>query len=178
MSLMEGLTNPSWLVFALAFLGILLFMAGLRNQEARRISEKFPREQIVLTSFGVNYFGLESEPGRPLRSIGALVLLKDSLYYRARFSKRELTIPGAAITHIGVTDTHKGRPLHQYVVAIHFLNAAGQEEKAAFRIPLPAQWTAAIKSTLIRDRTLRPSNPPLQPEADTPPSPGEPDGRD
>ena len=154
MNFMEGITNPNWLVFAVLFLAVLLYLAILRNREARRISEKFPRDQIVLTSFGVNYYGLESEPGRPLRSIGALVLLRDSLYYRARFANRELTIPGAAITHIGVTDTHKGKPLHQYVVAIRFLNAEGKEQKAAFRIPLPAQWTTAIKATLIRDRAL------------------------
>jgi hypothetical protein len=157
MNVMEGLTNPSWLVFAAVFLGILLLLVVLRNREARRISEKFPRERIVLTSFGVNYFGLESEPGRPLRSIGALVLLKDSLYYRARFANRELTIPGAAITHIGITDTHKGKPLHQHVVAVRFLNQEGREEKAAFRIPLPAQWTAAIKATLIQGRPLSPA---------------------
>jgi ABC-type Co2+ transport system permease subunit len=165
MNFMEGLTNPNWLVFALLFLAVLLYLVILRNREARRISEKFPREQIVLTSFGVNYFGLESEPGGPLRSTGALVLLKDSLYYRARFANRELTIPGAAITHIGVTDTHKGKPLHQYVVAIRFLNAEGKEEKAAFRIPLPAQWTAAIKATLIGGRALSPTVPPAEPGA-------------
>ena len=165
MNFMEGLTNPSWLVFALVFLGVLLLLVILRNREARRISEKFPRDFIVLTSFGVNYFGLESEPGRPLRSIGALVLLKDSLYYRARFADRELTIPGAAITHIGVTDTHKGKPLHQYVVAIRFLTLEGREEKAAFRIPLPAQWTTAIKATLIGGRELSPAKPPAEADA-------------
>jgi hypothetical protein len=160
MNFLEGLTNPNWLVFALLFLAVLLYLVIMRNREARRITEKFPREQIVLTSFGVNYYGLESEPGGPLRSTGALVLLRDRLYYRARFANRELSIPGPSITHIGVTDTHKGKPLHQYVVAIRFLNAAGQEEKAAFRMPLPAQWTAAIKATLIADRTLPSAGPP------------------
>jgi hypothetical protein len=160
MNFLEGLTNPNWLVFALLFLAVLLYLAYMRNREARRISEKFPREQIVLTSFGVNYYGLESEPGGPLRSTGALVLLRDALYYRARFAKRELTIPGAAITHIGVTDSHKGKPLHQYVVAIRFLNAEGKEEKVAFRMPLPAQWTAAIKATLIGGRSASPARPP------------------
>jgi hypothetical protein len=160
MNFLESLTSPNWLVFALLFLAVLLWLAYMRSREARRISEKFPREQIVLTSFGVNYFGLESEPGGPLRSTGTLVLLRDGLYYRARFANRELTIPGAAITHIGVTDTHKGKPLHQYVVAIRFLNSEGKEEKAAFRIPLPAQWTAAIKATLIGGRALSPAQPP------------------
>ena len=154
MNLLGGLTNPNWLVFAMLFLAVLLYLVILRNREARRISEKFPRDRIVLTSFGVNYYGLESEPGGPSRSAGALVLLKDCLYYRARFAERELTIPGAAITYIGITDAHKGKALHQHVVAIRFLNADGKEEKAAFRIPLPVQWTAAIKATLIRDRAL------------------------
>ena len=165
MNPLEGLTNPNWLVFALLFMAVLMYLVILRNREARRISKKFPREWIVLTSFGVNYYGLESEPGGPLRSIGALVLLKDSLYYRARFADRELTIPGAAITHIGVTDTHKGKPLHQYVVAIRFLNPEGREEKAAFRIPLPAQWTTAIKATLIGGRELNPAKPPAEADA-------------
>jgi hypothetical protein len=159
MNFMEGLTNPSWLVFALLFLAVMLYLVIIRNRESRRISEKFPRDQIVLTSFGVNYFGLESEPGGPLRSAGALVLLKDRLYYRARFANRELTIPGPAITNIGVTDTHKGKPLHQYAVAIRFLNAEGSEEKAAFRMPLPAQWTAAIKATLLGGRSQDSSAP-------------------
>ncbi len=157
MSFLEGLSNPNWLFFALLFLAVLFYLAFMRSREARRIGEKFPREQIVLTSFGVNCYGLESEPGPPLRSTGALVLLKDRLYYRARFAGRELTIPGAAITGIGVTDIHKGKPLHQYVVAIRYLNAAGREEKAAFHVPLPAQWTAAIKATLIEDRASSPA---------------------
>ena len=163
MSFLEGLSNPNWLVFALLFLAVLFYLVFMRNREARRIGEKFPREQIVLSSFGVNYYGLESEPGPPLRSTGALVLLKDRLYYRARFADRELAIPGAAITGIGVTGVHKGRPLHQYVVDIRFLNAAGREEKAAFRVPLPAQWSAAIKATLIEDRASSPA-PSVSPE--------------
>jgi len=159
MNFLAGLADPGWLAFALLFLAVLLYLFYRRRLEERRIIEKFPRERIVLSSFGTNYYGLESEPGGPLRSIGALVLLKDRLYYRARFAKRELTIPGAAITYIGVTDTHKGRPLHQLVVAIRFLNAEGKEEKAAFRLPLPAQCTAAIKVTLIGGRAMSPSRP-------------------
>ena len=112
-------------------------------------TRKFPSERIILTGFGVNYYGLDSEPGRPLRSSGALVLLRDALYYRARFSRVELTIPGKAITYLGVTDMHKNKPLHQSVVAIRFMGPEGREEKAAFRIPYPAQWVAAIKANLI-----------------------------
>jgi hypothetical protein len=149
MNALEGLTNPNWLVFALLFLGVIFYLAYMRQRESKRILQKFNKDDIVITSFGVNYFGLESEPGGPLRSAGALVLLRGGLYYRARFSPRELFIPGPAITYIGVTGAHKGRDLHQSVVVIQFLNEEGKEEKAAFRIPYPAQWVAAIKANLL-----------------------------
>jgi len=154
MNALEGLTNPSWLSFAVLFLAIMIAMVYLRQRDAKRVQEKFRHDQIIITSFGVNYFGLESEPGGPLRSSGALVLVKDGLWYRARFAKRELFIPGASITSISVVHTHKGKELHQNVIAIHFLDSAGKQDKAVFRLPLPAQWVAAIKAHLIGNRRL------------------------
>jgi len=159
MNVLEGITNPNWLVFALIFLGIIFYLAYMRQQESKRILEKFEKKDIIITSFGVNYYGLESEPGGPLRSAGALVLLKDGIYYRARFAKRELMIPGSAITYIGVTNVHKGKDLHQSVVVLQFLNQDGKEEKAAFRIPYPGQWVAAIKSNLLDNKAQTPKKP-------------------
>jgi hypothetical protein len=163
MNLLEGLTNPSWLTFAVLFLAIMIGMVYLRQRDTKRVQEKFDASQIIITSFGVNYFGLASEPGGPLRSTGSLVLVKDGLWYRARFANRELFIPGPSITYIGVAHTHKGKELHQHVIAIHFLNSEGKEDKAAFRLPLPAQWVAAIKANLIGERPLQ------QPERDREP---------
>ena len=152
MNALEGITNPSWLVFALLFLAIMFYLAYMRQRETRRILARFDKSQIILTSFGVNYYGRDSEPGGPLRSSGALVLVKSGLYYRARFANRELFVPGPSITYIGVSNQHKGKDLHQNVVVIHFLNEEGKEEKAAFRIPYPGQWVAAIKAHLIGER--------------------------
>jgi hypothetical protein len=156
MTLLERFTNPNWFVLPLIFIGVLLYLAIMRQRESRRILEKFKKSDIIITSFGVNYFGLESEPGGPLRSSGALVLLKNGLYYRARFRRRELFIPGPAITYIGVSDGHKGRALHQQVVVIQFLNPGGREERAAFRMAYPAQWVGAIKANLLSDQPKPP----------------------
>ncbi len=153
MNALEGLTNPSWLVLAVLFLGIIFFLAFIRQRESKRISQKFEKDSIIICSFGVNYYGLESEPGGPLRSSGVLVLLKDGLYYRARFANRELFIQGPAITYIGITDSHKKKSLHQTVIVIQFLNAEDKEEKAAFRIPYPSQWVEAIKVNLLNKKT-------------------------
>jgi len=152
MDVLEGFTNSSWLIFALIFLGVIFYLAYMRQRESKRIADKFDKNEIIITSFGVNYYGLESEPGGPLRSAGALVLLKNGLYYRARFAKRELHIPGSAITYIGVTNAHKGKDLHQAVVVVQFLNPEGKEERAAFRMPYPSQWVAAIKSNQLEKK--------------------------
>ena len=159
MDVLEGITNPNWLIFALIFIGIIFYLAYMRQRESKRITDKFDKREIIITSFGVNYYGLESEPGGPLRSSGALVLLKDGIYYRARFTKRELLIPGSSITYIGVTNVHKGKDLHQSVVVLQFLNQDGKDEKAAFRIPYPAQWVAAIKSNLLENEAQTPRKP-------------------
>jgi hypothetical protein len=159
MDVLEGITNPNWLIFAILFLGIVFYLAYMRQRETKRIADKFDKSEIIITSFGVNYYGLESEPGGPLRSSGALVLLKDGIYYRARYANRELHIPGSAITYIGVTNVHKGKDLHQTVVVLQFLNPEGKEEKAAFRMPYPAQWVAAIKSNLLDKKTTAPRKP-------------------
>jgi hypothetical protein len=159
MDVLEGISNPHWLIFALTFLGIIFYLAYMRQRESKRITEKFDKNDIIITSFGVNYYGLESEPGGPLRSAGALVLLKSGIWYRARYAKRELFIPGSAITYIGVTNIHKGKDLHQTVVVLQFLNQEGKEEKAAFRIPYPAQWVSAIKSNLLDNKAEAPKKP-------------------
>jgi hypothetical protein len=121
--------------------------------EAARIRRKFPREKIVRTGFGITFFGLDSEPGAPQRILGALVLLRDGLYFRARVTNRELYIPGAAILHIGLTDTHRNRTLRQYVVAIRFRTPEGKGETAAFRFLRPAPWVSAIQATLLENRS-------------------------
>ena len=156
MDILEGITNPNWLIFALIFIGIIFYLAYMRQRETKRITDKFDKEQILITSFGVNYYGLESEPGGPLRSAGALVLLKDGIYYRARYARRELYIPGSAITYIGVSNVHKEKDLHQSIVVIQFLSPGGREERAAFRIPYPGQWVGAIKSNLLEKKTGAP----------------------
>ncbi len=153
MNALEGFANPNYLIFALLFLGVIFYLAYMRQRETKRIADKFDKNDIIITSFGVNYYGLESEPGGPLRSAGALVLLKNGIYYRARFAKRELFIPGSSITYIGVTDVHKGKALHQPVAVIRFLNQVGKEEKAAFRVPYPAQWLEAIKKNLLNGKS-------------------------
>lgn len=153
MAFTEGFSGVSLGILGAIFFGILFFLVLMRRIESKRIERKFDEKNIVISSFGVNYFGLTSESGGPARSSGILVLLKDGIYYHARFVKRELYIWGKSITSIRIVETHKGKPLYQKVVAIGFINTEGKEDTAAFRIPYPDQWIGAIKNNLISTDT-------------------------
>jgi hypothetical protein len=152
MTFAERLADPGWRMTALLFLGMILSMAVLRWSESARLRRRFPRSRVVGTSYLVTYYGLESQPAGPLRSLGAVVLLKDGLFFRARVSGLELSIPAADILSIGLANTHRGRTLRQYVVAIRFRNPEGQGETAAFRFAQPGRWLTALRETLLPGR--------------------------
>jgi hypothetical protein len=139
--------NQSWIYIFLIFLAVIGYFSFMQRRDTNFVLAKFGRENILLSSFGVNYFGLASEPGGPARSAGILVLVKDGLYYKARFSKRELFIPGNHLKKIEIVDVFKNKPLHQKVLAFVFIDGEGKEDKTAIRIPHPGQWVDAIKAT-------------------------------
>ncbi|MFP4267600.1 MAG: hypothetical protein ACLFNZ_09870 [Spirochaetaceae bacterium] len=142
--------DQSWLIMGFIIFGLIIFLAVMRSVESRRVHNKFSSDSILLTAFGVNYFGLSSEPGKPLRSAGSLVLVREGLYYRARFLKREVFIPGDTISSLEVVDYHKGINLHQKALAINFRNKdKGSPDRAVFRIPYPNNWITAIRGVFI-----------------------------
>ncbi len=150
LDLITNNSNTSWILFAGLFLGAVAFLAVVRQVETRRIYKKFSEDEIILLSFGVNFFGCESEPGRISKSAGALVLTRTELYYRARYLNKELTIRGQSIAQIEVTDQHKGKPLNQHAIAVYFINEEGSKDKAVFRIPHPAKWVNLMNSMFVK----------------------------
>ena len=145
----EGLSGAGFVILGAVFFGILFFLVFMRRVESKRIESKFDKKNIIFSSYGVNYFGLVSESGGPARSSGILTLLKDGIYYRARFTRRELYIRRQSITSIRIVETYKGKPLYQKAVAIGFINDEGRDDTAVFRIPYPDQWIGAIKFNLL-----------------------------
>lgn len=132
------------LVFGLLFMAAVFLLAFFRNKESRRIRAKFSEEEILLSAFGVQFYGVDSEGGKPLRSTGALVLTHKGIYYRARFTKRELLIRPDQFSSLSIIDTFKGKPMHVKIVAFNFLNDEGNRDRAAFRIPYPERWSRAL----------------------------------
>ena len=148
--MLDIIKHQQWIVIALAFFGILAYIVIIRWRDRKWIDERFGNPNLQAMSFGVNYFGRATEPGKPRRSSGFLLLLPDSLFYRSRVKKIELEIPGSRIARVYHDRTHKGVDLHMSLVKVDFLNSQNEKDTAAFKVPYPPQWMQAIDNALIK----------------------------
>ena len=148
---MTGLyANQQWVFIAIIFFGIIAYIAFIRWRDRIWIEKRFSGQKVLAMSFGVNYYGSASEPGKPRSSSGFLLLLPDQLFYRSRSARLELSIPGKNIAHVYPDNSLKGVNLHQSVVKIDFINKNNDRDSAAFKVPYPPQWIHAIKNNLLK----------------------------
>lgn len=147
----DVLANQQWMLIALVFFGIIAYIAIIRWRDRKWIERRFGDIPILAMSFGVNFFGRASDPGKPRRSSGFLLLMPDRLFYKSRMAGLELEIPGSKIAQVYPGTSIKGVSLHQSVMKIDFLNESGQKDCAAFRVPYPPQWIKAIQNHLQAD---------------------------
>jgi hypothetical protein len=149
---MHFIGEQQWVFIAIAFFGIIGYIALMRWRDRKWIETRFGSRPILAMSFGVNFFGNATEPGKPRRSSGFLLLFSDALFYRSRVKKIELEIPATRIARIYHDRVHKGVDLHQSLVKIDFLNEDGQKDTAAFKVPYPPQWMQAIENALLKKK--------------------------
>ena len=147
---MHFLDQQQWIFIAIAFFGIIGYIAWMRWRDRKWIEERFGSRTILAMSFGVNFFGKATDPDKPSRSSGFLLLLNDALFYRSRVKKIELEIPGTRIARVYHDRAHKGVDLHQSLVKIDFLNENDQKVTAAFKVPYPPQWMQAIENAFLK----------------------------
>jgi len=141
--------NQQWIYIALIFFGIIAYISYIRWRDRKWIENRFGGQKILAMSFGVNYFGRASEPGKPRKSSGFLLLLPDGLFYRSRTARLELSIAANKIAHVYPDNSIKGVNLHQSVMKIDFINENDDRDSAAFKVPYPPQWIQAIENNLL-----------------------------
>jgi hypothetical protein len=146
---MDSIVNLSPVMLGVVIFGIVLLMALIRFIESRHLSQKYKPEDIIMASFGVTYFGTESELKKPIRKTGAIALVKDGLFFHSRFGNLQAFIPANRIKSIGTTDFFCDKALNDTVIQIAFNNSAGDLDRMAFRIPSPAKWIVLIQKTLL-----------------------------
>ncbi len=149
--------NQQWIYIAIIFFGIIAYISFIRWLDRKWIENRFGGQKILAMSFGVNYFGRASEPGKPRKSSGFLLLLSDGLFYRSRTARLELHIAANKIAHVYPDNSIKGVNLHQSVMKIDFINENHDRDSAAFKVPYPPQWIHAIENNLLR-KTKQPTN--------------------
>jgi len=139
--------KPSVVYYILtgAFIFAIVFFRWFIQRDREKVRGIFKEKDIVIASYGVHFYGLESEPGGIIDSGGQMILLKNGLYYKGRFDNRELFIPKENLLSIAVTDFHKNEPTIMKCLAFHFINKDGKPDRAAFELPRPKQWIDAIK---------------------------------
>lgn len=131
------------------FLFGIVFYNWLKQKDYKKILSKFNNKDILLKTYGVKYFGKESEKGKPINSEGLMILLNQGLYYVGSFDKKEIFIPKGKIYSIAITDHHKGEFLERLCLAFYFENENGEIDRAAFSIPHPEIWVKGIKENLV-----------------------------
>ena len=141
--------NQQWIYIALIFFGIIGYIAFIRWRDRKWIESRFSGQKILAMSFGVNYFGRASEPGKPRKSSGVLLLLTDRIFYRSRTARLELEIIGENIARVYPDSSIKGYNLHQSVMKVDFINEKAARDSAAFKVPYPPQWIRAIENSLL-----------------------------
>ena len=136
------------IVTALLFLGFLLYSRSKRRRDLAWIAKRFPGQKPVVASFGVTYWGQESEPGPVHKNKGFLLLLPDRIFFKGA-GGLEWQVPKKRM--LGVDHDHaiKGENLNQSVMIVQFNTEQGGATRAAFRVPYPPQWMEAIEKTLL-----------------------------
>jgi hypothetical protein len=146
---MNLFANQQWLLIALVFFGVIGYVVWIRWRDRLWIERHYGLDTARIMSFGVNYFGTRSRPATRRPSSGFLLLLPDRLVYRSRLAKQLMEIPGDRITQVTHGNTLGSAELHQSVVKIAFDDPDKGVEVAAFKVPYPPQWIAAIKASFL-----------------------------
>ncbi len=142
---------------ALEWIGLLLgtVVVGLaggflvvRRRILRRVQAELGREAMLLATgarVGTGNGNGSSRPG----SLGVLMLLSTGLYFHSWVGNRELFVPGASISWIGVSEPRRGSRSEKHRIVVRFLNTSGKEDGISIRLLYPEQWVDAIKTHLI-----------------------------
>jgi hypothetical protein len=138
------------LALGIAFAALAAAFAVLRRRILLHVRRELGQDSLLLAA-GARVGGTNglSGPARPPAASGILMLLSTGLYFHSWVGLREVFIPGASISWIGVSDTRARRKIERHRIVVRFLNASGKQDGVAISLLYPEQWVDAIKTHLI-----------------------------
>jgi len=137
------------LLLGTAVVGLACGFLVVRRRILRRVESELGREAMLLAT-GARVGrgnGNGNGSGAQQHALGVLMLLSTGLYFHSWVGNRELFVPGASISWIGVPESRNSAKGQRIVV--RFLNTSGKEDVISIRLLYPEQWVDAIKTHLI-----------------------------
>jgi hypothetical protein len=124
--------------------------AVVRQRILQHVQGELGQNSLLLaTGARVGVYDGQTEGRQPSPSVGILMLLSNGLYFRSLTGRREVFVPGASISWIGVPEERERRRTEGRGIVVRFLNASGKQDGVAIRLLYPEQWVEAIKTHLI-----------------------------
>jgi hypothetical protein len=141
-----------WIGLGLGMLiaALAVIFAVVRQRILRHVQGELGQNSLLLAAGArVGGYDEQGEGRQPSLSVGVLMLLSSGLYFHSMTGRREVFVPGASISWIGVPEEREGRRLEGRSFVVRFLNASGKQDGVAIRLLYPEQWVEAIKTHLI-----------------------------
>ncbi len=151
---MEFIQQYYIVIIGIGFLCVLAAMSRLAWKDKQWVRQHYSKEDIIALGFGVTCFGVSSKPGAPERHKGFLLVHKDGLLFKGRFSGPVFDIQKESVQNVYHGNSHKGARLYQSAVKIDFSTPSGKTDTIAFKVAYPAQWIKIIQ------RMVGKTNPP------------------
>jgi hypothetical protein len=133
-----------------AIVGLACGFLFVRRRVLRHVRSELGKEAMLLAT-GARVGASNGNGSRPTHagSLGVLMLLSTGLYFHSWVGNRELFVPGASISWIGVSELRGGPRSERHRIVVRFLNTSGKEDGISIRLLYPEQWVDAIKTHLI-----------------------------
>jgi hypothetical protein len=136
------------LLLGTAIVGLLCGFLFVRRRILRHVESELGREAMLLAT-GARVGTGNGKGSTHASSLGVLMLLSTGLYFHSWVGNRELFVPGASISWIGVSEPRGRVRSERHRIVVRFLNGAGKEDGISIRLLYPEQWVDAIKTHLI-----------------------------
>lgn len=115
------------------------------KRKQQKILEKTDSREIIKSSRGANFFGLESKGHAQIRGNGNLYLTDHCLYFKMWAFQREIVIPLTAIEKIETPKWHLGKSKFRPLLKLFFINESGQKDSVAWLVKDLDGWIVVIE---------------------------------
>jgi hypothetical protein len=130
-----------------SIVAVVLWVKALLRRAGERL-DALLGEPIRLRDPMANFFGLESIGPVQVRGNGSLGLDRDTLAFVLAMGRREpLVIPRANIRKLETRRMHLGKSVGRDLLTVHYVNAAGQPDVAAWYVRDVERWLAELRPT-------------------------------